>query len=94
MNRRRFAVAAISSTVLLAGCNTEQKPSSTATPFNNSGIQESLKSLAAAIDDLVGDISEFDTENWREVVPKVTSSAENVSERFEALRRELIIPTP
>jgi hypothetical protein len=92
MNRRRFAVAAISFTVLLAGCDTVQKPSSTATLLNNSGIQEALKSLAAAIDDLVSDISEFDTENWREVVPKVTSSAEDVSGRFETLRRSLSVP--
>jgi hypothetical protein len=40
--------------------------------LTNGGIQEALKRLADAIDNLVGDVGEFDTENWREVVPKVT----------------------
>jgi hypothetical protein len=92
MNRRKFSTAAFASAVFLAGCDTEQKPAPTATLLNNSGIQEAMKAVADAIDTLVGDVGEFDTENWRDVVPKVTSSAEDVSSSFEALRSALSVP--
>lgn len=92
MNRRHFALTAMSCSVLLTGCDTEQKPAATATLLNNSEIQASLKNLADAIDNLVGDVGEFDSESWREVVPKVTSSSEEVSSAFEALRRSLSVP--
>jgi hypothetical protein len=45
--------------------------------------------LADAIDNLVGDVGDFDTKNWKEVVPEVTSGAEEVSGAFERLRRAL-----
>jgi hypothetical protein len=32
--------------------------------------QCSLKSLASAIDNLVGDVGDFDTKDWKEVVPE------------------------
>ena len=50
--------------------------------------------LGTAIDTLVGDIREFDTVNWREVVPQVTSSSEEVRSSFESLLRALSVPTP
>lgn len=89
MNRRQFARVALSASALLVGCDTEQKPSHTATLLNNSEVQDALKSLASAIDSLVGDVGNFDTQNWKEVVPEVTSSAEEVSGAFERLRRAL-----
>jgi hypothetical protein len=92
MNRRQFALAAASCSVLLTGCDTEQKPAATATLLNNSEIQSALKNLADAIDTLVGDVGEFDSNNWREVVPQVTSSSEEVSSAFEALRHALSVP--
>jgi hypothetical protein len=67
----------------------EMKPSHTATLLNNSGVQEALKSLADAIDNLAGDVSSFDTESWKEVVPKVLSGTEEVSAAFEQWRRAL-----
>jgi GAF domain-containing protein len=89
MNRRQFARVTLSATTLLIGCDTEQKPSHTATLLNNSEVQEALKSLASAIDNLVGDVGDFDSKNWKEVVPEVTSGAEEVSGAFERLRRAL-----
>jgi hypothetical protein len=89
MNRRQFSIAALSATTLLIGCDTDQKPSHTATLLNNSEVQEALKSLADAIDNLAGDVSNFDTGNWKEVVPEVTSGTEEVSAAFERLRRAL-----
>ena len=92
MNRRQFALAAVPCSALLVGCDTEQKPAATATLLNNSEIQSALKNLANAIDTLVGDVGEFDSNSWREVVPQVTSSSEEVSSAFEALRRALSVP--
>jgi hypothetical protein len=45
--------------------------------------------LADAIDKLAGDVSNFDTGNWKEVVPEVTSGTEEVRAAFERLRRAL-----
>ena len=92
MNRRQFVLSAVLCSALLAGCDTEQKPAATATLLNNSEIQSALKNLADAIDTLVGDVGEFDSNSWREVVPQVTSSSEEVSSSFEALRRALSVP--
>ena len=92
MNRRQFALAAVSFSALLAGCDTEQKLAATATLLNNSEIQSALKNLADAIDTMVGDVGEFDSNSWREVVPQVTNSSEEVSSGFEALRRALSVP--
>lgn len=94
MNRRDFGLALSTCAVAaLTGCDTEQKPAATATIFNNDAIQTALKTLASAIDDLVGSVSEFDSEDWKEVVPEVTGSAENVSSAFESLRKELGVST-
>jgi HAMP domain-containing protein len=93
MNRRQFAISALSASLVLIGCDTDQKPSHTATLLNNGEVQEALKSLADAIDNLSGDVSNFDTENWREVVPEVKSGTEEVSGAFERLRRALQVPS-
>ncbi len=92
MNRRQFALAAASYSALLTGCDTEQRPAATATLLNNNEIQSALKNLADAIDNLVGDVGEFDSNSWRDVVPKVTSSSEEVSSAFESLRHALSVP--
>jgi hypothetical protein len=92
MNRRQFTITALSASTILIGCDTDQKPSHTATLLNNAEVQEALKSLADAIDNLSGDVRDFDTKNWKEVVPEVTSGTEEVSSAFERLRRALQVP--
>jgi CMP-N-acetylneuraminic acid synthetase len=57
MNRRCFTVAAITSAGVLFGCDTDQKLSATATLLNNKEIQEAMKSLANAIDNLGNAVS-------------------------------------
>jgi hypothetical protein len=89
MNRRQFARVTLSASALLIGCDTQQKPAHTATLLNNSEVQEALKSLAGVIDNLVGDVGDFDTKPWTEVVPEITSGTEEVSGAFERLRRAL-----
>jgi len=91
MNRRKFA-ASLALSIPLIGCDTEQKPSHTATLLNNSDVQEAIKSLAAAIDSLEGDTGRFDSENWREVVPDVETAATDVRDAFDRLRQALQVP--
>jgi hypothetical protein len=92
MNRREFSIAALPSSILLAGCDTDQKPSHTATLLNNSGVQEALKALESVIGDLEGEVDNFNTMNWREVVPEVEGAASGVRTAFEDLRRALGTP--
>jgi hypothetical protein len=76
--------------ILLTGCDTEQKPSGTATLLNNSGVQEAMKRLADAIGGLGSRIGQFDSgDSWREVVPEVRSAASDVESAFSALRSQL-----
>jgi hypothetical protein len=91
MNRRAFALVAVSSSVAaVIGCDTDQKPSHTATLLNNSGVQDALKAVEDAIGTLEGDVGEFeDGDNWREVVPNVQAAANDVRDAFERLRTEL-----
>ena len=92
MNRREFSLAALSSVALVAGCDTDQKPSHTATLLNNSRVQEALKALESAIGGLEGEVDNFGTTNWREVVPEVEGSTSNIRSAFEDLRRALGTP--
>jgi len=48
-----------------------------------------MKSLDSAIGDLEGDVSNFDDENWREVVPDVETATTDVRDAFDSLRRAL-----
>lgn len=90
MNRRQFArVVLASSTLTVIGCDTDQKPATTATLFNNSGVQEALKTIEDAISSLESNVENFDVENWREVVPEVKNSTDEVRDAFERLRSEL-----
>lgn len=91
MNRRQFAVS-VATAGLLIGCDTEQKPAATATLLNNSEVQDAMKAVDSAIDDLESNVGSFEDENWREVVPEVQSAASNVRDAFDNLRRALQVP--
>lgn len=69
-----------------------KKPSHTATLLNNGAVQGAIKALSAAIDDLESEVGNFQTDNWKEVVPQVDSAATSVREAFDALRKELGTP--
>jgi hypothetical protein len=88
MNRRQFA-ASLPLAGLLIGCDTDQKPSHTATLLDNSEVQDAMKSLDSAIGDLEGAVSNFDDENWREVAPDVETATTDVRVAFDSLRRAL-----
>lgn len=89
MNRRNFTLALLSSAVVVAGCDTDQKPSHTATALNNGEVQRALQNLGAAIGTLQNEAAQFDDEDWKDVVPEVQGAAENVHGAFNALRQAL-----
>lgn len=91
MNRRQFAVA-LPIAFVITGCDNDQKPAATPTLLNNGGVQDALKALADAVDTMESDVGDFESESWRDVVPKVTESAADVSSAFQALRRALSVP--
>jgi outer membrane murein-binding lipoprotein Lpp len=73
----------------LAGCDSEPKPAATATLLNNDAVHQAVKSLVSAVDALNGDVSRFESENWRDVVPDVRTAAVNVSDAATALKKAL-----
>lgn len=90
MNRRRFAVAALASVACLTGCDTDQKPSATATLLSNGEVQDALKSLNSAIGSLDSAVGGFDNgDDWKEVVPQVRSAADNVQSAFGKVQEAL-----
>ena len=89
MNRREFALALTSSTALLAGCDSEPKPDHTATLLNNPEVHQAVQSIDDAIANLEGDVDDFDTENWREVVPNMKASTDEIREAFDQLKTAL-----
>lgn len=88
MNRRMFALSLPASAILI-GCDTDQKPSSTATLLSNKDVQEAMQSLSSAIGDLEGSVGSFASENWREVVPSVEAATSDVRNAFSKLRSTL-----
>jgi hypothetical protein len=77
MNRRRFVPALLAAGALV-GCEEEKKGPSQET-------LEALEKLKSAIDDLESRVGDFGSENWREVVPDVETSADDVRVAFNAL---------
>ena len=90
INRREFALVAFtSSAALIAGCDSEPTPDHTATLLNNADVHKAVQSIDDAIANLEGDVDDFDTENWREVVPNVKSSTDEIREAFDQLKTAL-----
>lgn len=90
MNRRTFAVSALASVALLTACDTDQKPSATATLLNSGDVQDALKSLRAAIGELQSAVGGFDSgDDWKEVVPQVKGAADDVESSFSKIQEAL-----
>jgi hypothetical protein len=73
----------------MESCDTESKPSSGATLFNNEEVHAAVKAMVDAVDQLQANIGRFDDENWRDVVPDVRSAAANCGDAVTALRQAL-----
>ncbi|AXC12706.1 hypothetical protein ACPOL_3419 [Acidisarcina polymorpha] len=88
MNRRQFA-ACLPVAGLLAGCDSDQRPSAAATLLNNGRVQDAMKGVESSLGDLEVNVDSFDNEDWRDVVPEIKSSVDEVREAFERLRQAL-----
>jgi hypothetical protein len=73
----------------LVGCETEPKPSATATLFNASEVQMAMKVLMGASGNLQSNVGRFDFENWRDVVPDVRAATAEVANAVAELRKAL-----
>ena len=92
MNRRRFAVL-LAAAPILAGCHSGQKPAAASTLQIDRAVQDALKALDAAINDLDREVDDFRAgKDWSVVVPKVESSATDVRDAFDKLRYLLAVP--
>ncbi len=90
MNRRLFPIALAASCVTVAiGCESEPKPSTTATLLNNDDVQSAMRSLDYSIGGLESAVGGFDDDNWREVVPDVQTDTANVRDSYRRLRQAL-----
>ena len=90
MNRRSFALLTISASLVgVAGCDGEPKPSHTVTLLDNPGVQEAMKELLESMEGLESIVDEFDSTNWRDVVPEVKDATTGVRNGIDGLRRVL-----
>ncbi len=91
MRHRRELLTALSGGMLLfsAGCENEPKPSATATLTNNDAIHSAVQALLSTVASLQSSVAEFDTEDWRSVVPNVRSAASDVDSAVSSLRTAL-----
>lgn len=89
MNRRQFSFAAACLSTAVLGCDSDPKPAQTATLINNDQIQHAIELLSASINNLEDEIGDFDSVDWRRVVPEVRYTASVVVADLARLRAAL-----
>jgi hypothetical protein len=90
MQRRAFAIAAATTCMAaLSGCESDPKPSHTATLLDNEKVHEAFTAMDGALANLEGDVENFDTDNWREVVPEVKAGTDELRDALDSLKRAL-----
>lgn len=89
--KRRALLSSVAGLAALSfvGCDSEPKPSATATLTNNEQVNEAVGGLVGASDRLASEVGRFDTDDWRDVVPDVRSAAEDVASAVQTLRGAL-----
>jgi outer membrane murein-binding lipoprotein Lpp len=92
MQTRRDVLAAVTfltGLALVAGCDSVPKPASTATLFNKEEVHTAIGELDSQIGSLEEDADAFDSENWRDVVPRIKEGAESVRGALDNLKKAL-----
>jgi outer membrane murein-binding lipoprotein Lpp len=92
MQTRREVLAAVTGVVglaLVAGCDSQPKPASTATLFNKERVHSAVQELDSQIGALEEDAEDFDSESWRDVVPRIKEGAESVRGALDDLKKAL-----
>jgi hypothetical protein len=90
MDRRVFALAAAgASLAVLSGCDSNPKPSHTATLLDNDKVHEAMSAVDSALAGLENNVENFDSDNWRDVVPEVKSGTEELRDALDSLKLAL-----
>jgi hypothetical protein len=92
MNKRRAFLARLTGTtalLALGGCDHKRRQSAPATPSLDEHIHKAVVAMAFALGGLQGSVGEFDTKDWRYVVPEVQDDTKKVSTAFTELKRAL-----
>lgn len=88
---RRMALLGLATLAPLAlsACSDESdpKPSAADTLLNFGRVKEAVEALSGTVDDLQSAISRFDSEDWKDVVPDVKTSAVNVTDSLDTLKQ-------
>jgi hypothetical protein len=79
---------AFSGAILVAsvGCDKESRPAATASLTNNDEIHNAMQTLIDAASSLQSDVADFDTEDWKEVVPNVRTAASDIETAVLSLK--------
>ena len=90
MNRRRFALAAMSSATLLVGCeSSEPKPALDATLLHNKNIRNAVSELDQGINALDMHLGLFNAENWQDALSNLQTSVVRMRGDVDELKRAL-----
>jgi hypothetical protein len=89
MKRAIFVPALLALLIGMVACNSEPRPDATATLVNNEEVHRAFLALESAASELDGSIAQFDSENWRDVVPQVRGAAGDVESASAQLRKAL-----
>lgn len=89
MDRRAFAVAALSSAALLAGCRSGSQPARDATLFHNRQVREAMQELEQATNAIDMRMGQFNAENWQDALANLQTSAIRLRNVVDELRRSL-----
>lgn len=89
MNRRSFALSALSSATLLAGCRSESKPALDATFVHNREVREAMLELEQTANSLEMHMGQFNAENWQDALAEMQTSATRLRNAVDELRRAL-----
>ena len=83
------AVTCVAGLALMSGCDSEPKPASTATLLNKEEVHRAIQELDSQIGALEEDAEDFDSESWRDVVPRIKEGAESVRGALDDLKKAL-----
>lgn len=92
MERRKLIMLActIIPSAMLGGCDSDPKPSHTATLTNNSAVDSAMSTLDDMVGDLEQDSEAFgDGSNWQEVVDDLQDHVEQLRGTLDDLRTAL-----
>jgi outer membrane murein-binding lipoprotein Lpp len=87
--RQECSGTIVAGLALAAGCDSEPKPASTAKLLNKEEVHNAVQELDSQIGALEGDVEDFDSESWRDVVPRIKEGAESVRGALDNLKKAL-----